>query len=293
MSSVAIVGVNGLLAKPVISALTNSPFSSHFHHPIRAITRDVSNIKEKLPGADYVQGNDQASYQKALSGVDTVIDLRGRAILSDNTVIESAAAAGVKLYITSEYGPDYVKAGKYAPVFESKHSSSSFARSQGFKVVELKTGYFIETVAYHVPELLFLDLREAVSDAPEVKIHISMTSLRDVGLSIASIASKNPPDVPEVVRVSGQDATLDDIIAVYEKVSGRNVVRKAKSIAELTELADNALAAPSAANVLDIIRTVSVITDAGDFSAKNDNQFVNPGLFEWQSLEQRTKNIWK
>jgi hypothetical protein len=48
------------------------------------------------------------------------------------------------------------------------------------------------------------------------------------------------PDV--VVQVATNNVSFEDVISIYEKPSGRKIVRKSKSMVELTKFAEDALA---------------------------------------------------
>jgi hypothetical protein len=294
MSTVAVVGINGQLGKSVLAALTGSIFSCNFNLPIRAITRNISAVKQKLDGVSYFQASDEPSYEQALMGVDTVIDLRGVDGLAGQDLIEAAANCRVKLYIPSEFCADYALSGNYSPYFRAKADASTRARSKGLKVVEIKTGYWIDVVVNLAPSLLFLDPVNAVSDAPSVETPISVTSVKDIGLSIASVVSRDPAQLPDVIRISSDNICLDDVVSVYEKASGRNVRQRRMTVEQVINSANEAIAGRGCriGRHLDIIRAVSVCTAASDFMTQNHNDFVNPGLFAWDSFESHGMKAW-
>jgi hypothetical protein len=295
MTTVAVIALNGNLANSILSALTGPLFRSHFSLPIRGITRNLSTVKHNLDGVTYIEANELASYQKALDGVDVVIDLRGVAGLPNNDVIEAAANCGVKLYLNSEFGSDYHRCKKYSVAFKRKEDSANFARSKGLKVVEMITGYFIDTTLNSFYNLVFIDPENAICDSPELdKPTISVTSIRDIGLSVASVVSKNPKDLPDHIRLAGDNVTPGHVAAIYEKATGRKVTRKPRKLDDLVKLADQHVANQvfRYPEFFDILRAMTLISDVGDFSKNCDNGFVNPGLFEWESFEQYAIKQW-
>jgi hypothetical protein len=294
MNTVAIIGVNGSLGRSVLTALTGPIFKTKISLPILAITRDLSTVKEKIDHVSYLQANDSESYQRALGGVNAVIDLRPFPALSNTGVIEAAAKAGVTLYITSEFGVDYRLNERYRNLFTLKRDSAALARSKGLKVVEVKVGFFIDEVVDAYGSLIFFDPVNGISDAPQLNQPvISVTSVRDIGLSLASLVFRSPTELPDIVRISGDHVSPRDVISVYEKATGKKATSQPKTVTEIAAIADNAIANGQVLeNYLDILRAVSVTSEAANLSTDNHNDFVNPGLFEWEKFDKHGLNSW-
>lgn len=98
---VIVVGASGAVGRPVVTALLEEDFQ------VTALTRDSSNATfpdgVKVAKTDYSRG----SLDQAFQGQDAVVStVAGSGISSQITLIDAAVAAGVKVFIPSEYGID-------------------------------------------------------------------------------------------------------------------------------------------------------------------------------------------
>ncbi|ANB12945.1 hypothetical protein AWJ20_1223 [Sugiyamaella lignohabitans] len=285
--TVAVAGVNGLLGKHVLNALQEPAFKSSFNFPIRVLSR--SSGSTSTSDIEYHQASDLASYEKALKGVDVLIDLRGAEALASNDLILAAKAAGVTAYVPSEFGDEYEKAGKYAVIFGLKANSVKVAKEQGLQVIKFRTSYFLD-IAFG--PLLFLDPKAATSDyVGDGSTNITVTSLRNIGQAVASVLTHPFDKIPENVNVAGSQTTPAEAVKLFEKYSGKKVTVNKSTVEGLIKVADDVIASGEVfkelLKFLYVLRVISVTSDAADFKTNNDNEFINPGekYFKWDKVE--------
>ncbi|VEU22155.1 DEKNAAC103203 [Brettanomyces naardenensis] len=293
---VAVIGLNGALGRHVLEALTSPTFKSKVASPIIAISRKAPETQRS--GVKYVEGSvdDADSLKEAYRGVDVVVDISTTNV-SHEASVDVAVANGVKLYIPSEFGSDYSKS-EFKDAFAAKAQTVQYAKSKGLKTVEIITGFFTE---WFIRGAAFTGL-DAQKDTFQLhgdgKTPVSTTSLIDVGKVVASIVVKPVAEIPNVVIVQGSSPTFTDIAAYYETVTGKKLERLTPVSAESSIEAARAVLKKGVTGFGDfakILLAVVVSGKGGDFTHKNDDDFVNPGqsLWKWVNWKSVADGIWK
>lgn len=281
--TVAIIGVNGLLGKPTIDGLLK--FKEHYKLPIRILTRDPSSVKDSEQ-IKYYSSKDQLD--EALKDVDVLIDLTS-AQVDSKPFIDAAVKAGVKVYFPSEFGTAYIGT-KYEGVFAGKKAILDYARSKGLKTVQLLTGLFAKP-QFVIAGFNIDDAAKSVRIIDNGEGTASITSLRDIGYTLGSLAYRDASELPDELFIQGNALNQNEIVALYEKYKKVDLIKTKVTKEQILQEADEAFAnlKTNPAGFLLIIRAyIAAIPNGLNNPARyKDNQFVNPeGKFwQWETFE--------
>jgi uncharacterized protein YbjT (DUF2867 family) len=289
---VAVVGVNGYLGKPIIAGLTGAEFGSQF--TVRAVSR--SEPKQKYPNVEYVVAFDEESYTKAFTGMDAVVDLRAGGVLGDLSPVNAAIKAGIKMYLPSEFGLDYYASGEYMPVFAHKLRTVEVLKKAGIRVTQLQVGFFADTVFGDAQETVFLDLKNGIFEPIQGRDYkFSITSIRDIGLGVASVLSLPVGKVPERVKLQSFALSTKDFAELYEKTTGKKLVPKPISLETVAERGKVGLASGlHGQGFFDMLRAITATHPATiEFSATNDSALIANGKFKYDTASDVAARLWK
>ncbi|KAK7203875.1 hypothetical protein BZA70DRAFT_268800 [Myxozyma melibiosi] len=282
MASVAIAGTHGFLFEPISTAFVGPLFKSKYSLPIKALSRDPSK-ETPVEGIEFVKVDyeDPSSVEGALKGVDVVINLIGtNGIPQWKVLADAAAKAGVSKYFTSDFGCDYRKllADKVDTFLKVKNEHAEYARSLGIpKVVQVYNGLFQKFVFFGFFGHDFANGKAKFYGDGTQKV--TLTDLFDIGKAVASVAYRPASELPDQLLLQGTSITLNDSVALYEKATGKKLeIESSGAPASLAEI--------GTLDPLAQLGTLSAYPDTGSFNLQsNDNEFVNPGLWEWTTLE--------
>ncbi|PWW79816.1 NAD(P)-binding protein [Tuber magnatum] len=285
---VAIAGLNGTLGQQTLAALLSHQFINCFHLPIRVLTRDPSNI-----GGEYVYTADMAQYLRAdyndpevldaaLENVDVVINLLGMYPTSWIQLGEAAYRIGAKLYIPSEFGPDY-RCFNYDSPFALKQVQSERARNDGIKTVQIFCGIFMDH-AIPAGGHLGIDLqggRVTAVAQPGSEPRVSFTCVRDVAMTIASVACRRPSTLPDAFRIAGDTWTLRQLAEYYQSITGATVHVTTQDYSAFSAWVLHG-------GDQNIGGHYQLAAGAGflDYSNNSSNEWANAGMWQWRSIQQ-------
>ncbi|KAJ9090866.1 hypothetical protein QFC19_009378 [Naganishia cerealis] len=290
MSSVAIVGINSVIAPKLIEALEGSVFAGKFQFPIKAITRSTEG-KSSTDKLKYVAVNydDPALVVKELQGTDVIISLLTVNPDVLKTLESIVKEVKPKLYIPSQFGVDVKYVSSYIPgLLNVKDDHSENVRAAGIKVVDIYNGFFASPKSwlYEIVPHLGIDVekKEYVARG-DLNTQISYTNLTDLGLAIASIASNPSGNWPQQVKIQSGKVTVKDVIERYEKDHGvkltqKEAVSKEDTLKQVYEKLKNF-------NPADFVFYLHAIAAQGEGKGanftENDDELVNPGekLWKW------------
>ncbi|KAK9234441.1 hypothetical protein V1525DRAFT_391450 [Lipomyces kononenkoae] len=277
--TVALIGVHGHLFNAIHEAITSSLFKDKYNLPLRALTRDPSKEEHKKFVEYYsINYEDPSSLDNALDGVDVAINLVSPGQVWD-VILQSIVRKKVPVYITSDFGCDGRKVLQKS-FLDFKDGHAEKAKAAGVpKVVRFFTG-------------LFQEFLKSPALGPTWKEHtatilgdgtgpVTATSIRDIGRAVASIAYRPASEIPDVVRIQGDQKTLNEIIAIYEKLTSNKVKVTYDPLPadSLDQLAD--------ADLLPALRIFAANPQTESFYfPETQNELVNPGLWKWQSIEE-------
>lgn len=295
--TVVILGANGALGRHVIEAILSETFRNLYTLPIRVVTRDSLKAAQihdakgdiKFYSADVVTGKD---LDTAFDGVDVVVNLLG-AGFSHNHVAEAAAAANAKLYLPSEFGALLDSNNEFINFFAAKADTIAYARGLGLKAVAVSNGPFAEFV-YNTPifgvndpangEFLYYG---------DLGTKFSVTSVRDIGKTVASLGTKDPSTIPDDVVIAGDNITIGDVPKIFKKVSGNELKLARRPLEEIrTPALKIANEGPKSAE--DFATGLKGIYYTGGLNIEGkDNEFVSKGFFTFTSFEKAGESVWK
>ena len=221
MTTVAIAGGTGGLGKLVSEEfLKNIP--NAFEKVIvltRSEPKDNPPNQAELRTVDYESVD---SLTKALAGVDYVVSCLTTSATGQEqlNLADACKAAGVTAFVPSEFGIDTSIPGNQIPVVEPKLNVARHCDNIGLPCIRVMSGCFIDT--FFLPWFQ-VDLQNGkahvVGDGKQM---VSLTHRRDVGRFLVQILRKKPK-TSAIVRLSGQDTTINDALQTYERLSKRKL----------------------------------------------------------------------
>ncbi|KAK9248501.1 hypothetical protein V1506DRAFT_578042 [Lipomyces tetrasporus] len=277
--AVAIIGSNGFLFLPIVDAITSDFFKDKYAFPLRVLTRDPSKAESSELVTYYKSDySDPSTLDDALQGVHVVINLTSPNLVW-NVVLDAIVRNNVPMYIMSDFGCDGRKL-HVKSYLDFKKGHAQKARELGVpKVVQIFTGLFQEFLV----KFGTLGPNWQTGSATIIgdgNAPVTVTATRDIGLSVASLGYRPVDEIPEFVRVQGDMKTLNEIISIYMKVTGKNVAVEYDSadVNSLHTLADG--------NLMHSLKILAANPQTETFNfPSTDNDFVNPGLWKWSSIE--------
>lgn len=292
--TVVLVGANGTVGPYTIQALLSPTFRDLYSLPIRIVTRDAAKaaaVAESFSETD----SDLAFYtadiesgeglDKAFDGADVVVNLLGSG-LSHAKVPDAAKAAGIKLYLPSEYGSNIPTCGEYQDLFKIKTDALAYAQGLGLKTVSIDTGAFAEWVLT-IPPLAGVNFPSEgqILYFGDVDTKFTVTSLVDLGNTIASVVSKDPATLPERVVVKSDFISAQTIHDVYLKVTGKDLKLDGQPLEAITDKALK-IVREGPRSMEDFVVGLRGLMSSGQLNHVGvDNEFVSKGLFEFTSFE--------
>lgn len=294
MSTVAIVGLNGFLGKPVADALLSEPFAFKIKTPIRLLT---SSDKRRIQSSKVKYYNvKEVGFDKALEGVDVVINLGGvPGDPKDDILLKSIISSNIKLYIPSQYGTDLYVSDTLPNFLGTKTAHSIAARDGGVKTVDLFTSVFIneDGLLPYAPLYLFGD----VENTKEVTIPgnentlVNPTYVKDIANAIAALVTKDDyASIPDKVRIYSDRVLATDLVKHYEKIKGVKINTRFVSTAEQVKKAIEKYS--HGFRLEDIGFYLATILSEGEgkgliYEKENEKEFVNPNetLFKWTRFQ--------
>ncbi|ODV98641.1 hypothetical protein PACTADRAFT_48361 [Pachysolen tannophilus NRRL Y-2460] len=291
---VAVVGLNGELGKPTLSALTSPEFKNYYHFPIRAVTtknnkfEEFSDSEVSYHKVDY---NDASSLVAAFNGVDVVIDLGSHK--NTQILLDAAIEAHVKLFFPSVYSPDY---GPEKKDYSGLLAFKDFYHDDRLKCLNLKVGWFADWV---ISKLAVLFLSNEPNKAVRVgdgNTKIPVTFISDIAKSLASLAHHSPEKLPEKVCVQSDVYTQNELFKIYEEVKGVKLDIEERSIDTQLQIAAQA-DKKQKSDMFDFLNVITATMVSPkrmyvDYSKGKDMKLVNPGIFEWKKIIPEAKKAW-
>lgn len=283
--TVAVLGLTGALGHHVLNGLIDPRFRNHYQFPIRALARDPSKYENSDEVKYYSSSsNNPESLVEALKGVDTLIDLSGMYV-DAKPVVEAAIKAGVRLFFPSDYGFDpRTVIVHYANTLKHKDSMVELARSKGMKTVVLCNGSFHEWTVDPVAYGLDFNSKTTWERIGSGNQTITCTSTKDVAMSLVSLAWRDPNSLSDYVRIHGDSISPNQVLEACQRCKNVKLTITEKTQEQAikdAEFSDKQIANLGLPGFVAVLRAIICASDAMNFSKENDNEFVNPGLFEW------------
>jgi len=236
MKNVLIVGATGNLGPNIVKALVKNG------HQVSALMRSTSiaDISKARPltdqGVELLEGSfeDYDSLTKACREKDVVISCAGGdQIMNQIHLARAAKDASIERFIPSEFGIDpYIAERGSCDLYDAKAAVQEQIKETGIGFTPIYTNGFMEFWATGLGEL------GASSPPNRAKVygdgHMSayMTALSDIGQYTAAIV-EDPETINNEVLISTTSATQNEMISLWEDISGKKVEREFVSADQL------------------------------------------------------------
>ncbi|KAJ7349342.1 hypothetical protein DFH08DRAFT_743396 [Mycena albidolilacea] len=194
--------VNALAAKDVAVVLLSRPGSSKKTVPsnvqiVEVDTADAAAVAEKLKEHK----------------VDVVLATTTTAAAgAQNSLVDAAKLAGVKLFVPSEYG--IPTEGHSEGPLGAKAQIAAYLKSVGIPSTRIYTGGFIE----FIPWLVDYSSGSTIKVIGKGETPLSVTSIGDIAGFVAHILTTLPPSDLEdrVLRLQGDRSTLNNLAVLFK-----------------------------------------------------------------------------
>ncbi|RPD64136.1 hypothetical protein L226DRAFT_552087 [Lentinus tigrinus ALCF2SS1-7] len=262
---------------------------------VRITTRDMASSKAKeLADKGAEVHSFGASWDTVLSGADVVVNVLPTSVVKgiNKELVAALLKNNVKVYFPPSFGSDYRVVD--FPGFEMAEwpmkqavIDETWALAEGkIKVIALMNGAFTSWV-FRPDRTVGVDVANntfTCFDPPTARFGV--TDLSDIGravaqLSVLTVNSETASKIPDVVRIAGQNVSMEDIRAAVARVKGV-APGKIKALREDYPA--------SQYRILDYIRirgiSVGIAEGQMDMS-ENENELVNPGqtLWKWKTID--------
>jgi len=289
--TLAVAGGTGVIGSHVVKAALRSDVYPSQISRVIVYTTDANSDKAKAVaklGAEVVEvkGEYKAEHLKGVDVVVSTLVVKVPKPIFDS-VYQAAAEAGVKVYIPSEFGLNHPTPGVSNPVLAAKEANSAAARQAGLKVVELHVGLFLEDSIN--PALGFDTKNRRYTALGPITNRFTVTSKSDIGSATVRaglLALNNPASVPDVVIISGDAKSYQEIAEIVGRERGEEI----QIVEESPE--QNKPGSDPAAQFAFFLRKVNS-SGTTDYSKNNSNELVNPGqkYWKWKGIAEFAKEI--
>lgn len=291
--SIAIIGLNGFLGKPVLEAINSGIFDDKINFPIKAITRkepETKNEKIEYIVSEINEESIKTTLNEKLSGTDVIIELIGPNPVAFANIEKVVGTIKPKLFIPSQFGTDIPKVDEYAPGFLSiKTQHSENVRKLGVKVVDIVNSLFAVPGAFLYEWVGSTGINaedKTVKLIGDINQQLDISKLEDVGKAVLSIATNpNPKELPDTIRIASDRITVKDVIDRYSKDHNveLKIVSEQSAADAKKEFAESLKAGFDGNKFSWYLQVISAQgLDKGLLSSKLDNELVNPGESLWK-----------
>ncbi|KAK0437271.1 NmrA-like family-domain-containing protein [Desarmillaria tabescens] len=210
--SFALVGANGVLGKNILNALITENI------PFLVLTRKSSDSSSNLPASpnikvakvDYEDSAEVSAVLKEnkvdvlISAINTAAGGKSKYVLAD-----SAKAAGVKLFVPSEFGS--VTAGASVKVLKDKDDFAKYLKKIGLPSARIFTGLFF----IYLPALVGYVVDQKFNIVGKGQTKASFSALEDIGGFVAYILTHLPAEQlnDKIFRLQSEGLTLVEAAA--------------------------------------------------------------------------------
>ncbi|OJD16384.1 hypothetical protein AJ78_03448 [Emergomyces pasteurianus Ep9510] len=216
--TVMLIGAGGNLGPPVLGEFLKSSFD------ITVLARE-SSTSAYPTNTKVVKSNFSAySLTGIFKGQDAVISIVGpSAFTEQKKIVDAAIAAGVKIFIPSEYGSDTKnpKVLEIAPVLAGKRKLVEYLEQQQDKITwtALIPGLFADWGITHGFLQYDIPSKSAIvwddGDVP-----VSQSTQQQVGRALVAILKHPSETANQYVYTSSYTVTANEILTALEKVTG-------------------------------------------------------------------------
>ncbi len=239
MKNILIVGATGNLGPHIVKALVNNG------HHLSALMRStaMADISKTQPlnvqGVELLEGSfeDYDSLRSACRKKDVVISCAGGdQILNQIHLAKAAKEVGVEHFIPSEFGIDpYIAEKGSCDLFDAKAAVQEQIKETGIGFTPIYTNGFMEFWATGLGELGAPSPPDRAKVFGNGDMSAYMTALSDIGQYTAAIV-EDPKTINKEVLVSTTNSTQNEMISLWEDISGKTVEKEFVSADQLDEI---------------------------------------------------------
>lgn len=235
---VALAGANGYVGKAITNALLDANA-----YKLRILTRTSSldsaplqafkGRGASLHGISYA---DHESLVKALQGVDVLISTVGAEALvpAQIPLIRAAKAAGVKLFIPSEFGVPFDD-DSTSPLVRDKRATLEAAKSEGQPLAIIYNGGFPEYC--FIPPIGFDFAERKVTIWGHGNTKVCWTTVASVGSWLAGVLKTRPIEELQGKEfyITAEVTTLNEVVKLWEKKHSEKLQVEYRPVKELDD----------------------------------------------------------
>lgn len=221
--TLVLVGGTGQLGSEMADGLLQAQGFSAFVALVRASSspEKIQLLKDRGWFVRTVDFNDSQAIQQALAGAHTVIaTVRGDDMVAmQNTLVDAAKAAGVSLFVPSQFGIDPRRWEPGHPILDADINVLEHAKAVGMPTLVVSNGLFTDMIFG-----MFIDAdsnKTTFIDGGKAKV--SFTRRRDIGYVLAKALSDPQYANGGYLCLQAETMAWKDAVAVYEQVTGRMV----------------------------------------------------------------------
>jgi len=122
----------------------------------------------------------------------------------------------------------------------------------------------------------------AVVPAGRPEPRVTFTSVRDVAMTIASVASRRPSSLPDAIRIAGDTWTLRQLGEYYQSLIGASVHVTTQDYSTFKQ---SVLDQNSSQSVLDQNISDHYQLAAGAGLLDYSNEWASAGMWQWRSIQ--------
>ncbi|KAI0717975.1 hypothetical protein C8T65DRAFT_737503 [Cerioporus squamosus] len=273
---------------------------------VRITTRDTSSSKAKelaAKGAQVLSFGE--SWDTVFAGADVVVNVLPTPVVQgvNKELVAALVKNSVKVYFPPSFGGDYRVID--FPGFEMAEWSmkraveeETRALAEGkLKIISLINGGFLSWLL-RPDRTVGVDVANntvTCYDPPSARL--AVTDLADIGravghISVLALDPERAATVPDIVRIAGQNVSMEDVrdaIARVKGVAPGRIISLGDPAPAKKALRDDFPA--SQYRMLDYLRVA--IAEGQLEMSENENEFVNPGqtLWKWKTVEDQLRQI--
>jgi uncharacterized protein YbjT (DUF2867 family) len=239
MTKVLIAGATGLVGSNLVQACKKQ------NKEIRALVRTESiAIPAKIDplkaaGVEIVEGSleDFPSLVKACKDMDVVISAVGSEQLTQQVdLIKAAKETNIQRFISSDFGIDPRITGQGSCLlFDMKAQIHQAVKDSGLNYTFIHSNGFMEVWAYSLGQVGLTGPPEEVELYDGGTVKFSITSVPDI-TKITITTVDDPRALNKELAIIGNIITQEELIQLWEEITGKSVIRKPVSLEDLKEV---------------------------------------------------------
>lgn len=221
MSKILLIGGTGRLGAEIAKGLITAGFDQHVAlvRPSAAMekTEKLQSLGWTINQVDFDQASDLTA---ALTGANVVVSALGGPTLrqAEMAIVDAAQAAGVSLFVPSQFGIDYRRWNVSHPVHKNKEAVLEHAKSVGLPTLSVFTGVLSDMTFNALTDLS--QMKATVVSGGKHKV--SFTRRSDIGYVLAKALKDPKYSSGGFLSMQGTTVTWKEALEMLEKAVGKS-----------------------------------------------------------------------